>query len=997
MPLTYTESQREAIGHRDGNLLILACAGSGKTEVISRRIAELVDEDVPRSAIVAFTFMERAAEELKARIRLHLEDLDPNDPSLGDMYVGTVHSFCLQLLKELDPTYRGYEVMDEARQAALLVSNYYDLGLQGLQSRTGNYTATIKRFIATLNVMHTEGIDVDGIDDPQLVSVIRAYRELAHERPNLFFDFNSIIDELLRCLQDDEAALAAVRERFRYLVVDEYQDIDPRQEELISLLSNGGTEIFVTAVGDDDQAIFGWRGTDVQNILTFEERYPDVSRVRLEDNFRSTHGVVEIANAAIRLLPPDQRLEKQMFAARWEGDGHARELVERLAEPGDLQRQTFASAAEEAAWVADRIEELRGVEVEERSGARRALHYSDMAVLLRSVSSCGQAFVDEFELRGIPYVVRGTGGLLATTEVRLVSALFALLAEQDFFMYPVGGGTPERREEADTRQFVREACERLRSNGDMPLADGVGVLGWVARKRAELNRQMRPREQRGRLSRRIYPQSILHEMLGELGAGEPEGAFSDTVLYNLGRLSSIITDFEAVHQWVKPRDLKGFLIFLGFWGRQADAGASEEVGSPVAVQILTVHKAKGLEWPVVFLPQIRSHIFPHRNRNQPVETFLSESVFDGARYATGDDGERRLWYVGLTRCRKFLHVSSEHRKGILPQQFLTEIQHDLMRDDGEDPTERERGEPTAAHDVELFPTTFSDLNYYWQCPADYKLRNLMGFGPGVREAYGYGQQIHNLLAEVHERARQGEVWDENSVAELVDRRFNLRYTRGRPFEALRRAAARSVVRYVNDFEDHAELVLEAEKPFEYIDRQSGALISGTIDLLERIQPGPQGEERVPVCVVDFKTHRWEDAENFFRRVDEVTTQLRLYALAARAALDLAPQDSAAHFLSPNPPSRELRDQGVEERVTVDVSEELQEEVRSRVSSTVASIQDQQFPRRGAETGRCPECDFKMICPGFRQSAEEGQEPAPPDAANESEIELIMDEQGVEAD
>ncbi len=997
MPLTYTESQLEAIGHRDGNLLILACAGSGKTEVISRRIAELVHEGVPRSAIAAFTFMERAAEELKARIRLHLEDLDPDDPSLGDMYVGTVHSFCLQLLKELDSAYRGYEVMDEARQAALLVSNYYKLGLQALQPRTGNYTETIKRFIATLNVMHTEGIDVDGIDDPQLVASIVAYRELAHQRPNLFFDFNSIIDELIRRLRTDETGLAAVRERFRYLVVDEYQDIDPRQEELISLLSDDGTEIFVTAVGDDDQAIFGWRGTDVQNILTFEDRYPDVSRVRLQDNFRSTHGVVEIANAAIQRLPADQRLGKQMFAARWEGVGDARELVERLAEPGDLQRQTFPSAAREAAWVADRIEGLLGVQVEERSGARRALHYSDMAVLLRTVSKCGQVFVDEFDARGIPYVVRGTGGLLGTTEVRLISALFALLAERDFFKYPVGGGTPQSLPEADTRQFVRDACNRLRASGDMPLANGVAVLGWVARKRAELNRQMLPREERGRLSRRIYPQSIFHEMLGELGAGETDGAFSETVLYNLGRLSSIITDFEAVHQWVTPRDLPGFLIFLGYWGRQADAGAGEEVGSPVAVQILTVHKAKGLEWPVVFLPQISSRIFPHQYRNRPVETFLPAGIFDGRRYATEDVGERRLWYVGLTRCRKFLHVSSEDRSGKRPQQFLTEIQHDLMRDDGIDPTERERGQPTAAQDVELFPTTFSDLNYYWQCPADYRLRNLMGFGPGVREAYGYGQQIHNLLAELHERARQGEVLDEHAVAELVDRRFNLRYTRGRPLEALRRAAARSVIRYVNEFEDHAELVLEAEKPFEYIDRESGALISGTIDLLERIRSGPEGEEKVPVCVVDFKTHRWDEAESFFRRVDEVTTQLRLYALAARAALNLDPQDAAAHFLSPNPPSQELRDRGVEERVSINVSEGTQEDVRQRVSETVAAIQAQLFPRHGAETGRCPRCDFQSICPGFRESANEGQRSAAPSAANEREVQMVMDEQGVGAE
>lgn len=997
MSLVYTPSQRAAIAHREGNLLILACAGSGKTEVVSRRIAELVaEEGVPRASIVAFTFMEKAAEELKARIRRHLEALSPDDPSLGDMYVGTVHSFCLQLLKELDPAYRGYEVMDEARQFALIIANYFaweerGIGLNRLQARGHSYTDTIRRFLNTLNALHTEQVDPAGLNDPGLVEALERYRRLTRGRPNQFFDFNSIIDELLVRLEADPEALGSIRERFRYLIVDEYQDIDPRQEALIRTLSDGGTQMSVTVVGDDDQAIFGWRGANIDNILTFSERYPNVTREYLTENFRSTHAVVEIANAAIRRIPPDRRLAKEMVASQWiHGPDQEPVLTEKLAQAGDVQRQTFASPQEEAAWIAERIEQLHGVVVEQRDGTRRALHYSDMAVLLRSVRGQGQVIVDELERRNIPVVVKGTGGLFGEPEIQLVHACFTLLAKGEYRV----DGQPLTTEQ--TRTLVRQLADSLRENGVLPAASGTRLLEWVAATRRRFDRQMLPPEQRGRLSRRIYPQAVFHDMLSVLGANTPGGAFTETALYNLGRFSALLTEFEAVHQWVTPAQLTQLLIFLGIWAQsKADSGPAEDVAAPVAVRVMTVHASKGLEWPVVFLPQIRSSVFPSSMRNRGLDTFLPDHVFNGARYATGDDGERRLWYVALTRCEKFLHVSAVRRTRQKPTVFYTEINHDFVTDDGTDPTEREQGVPTAAHDVELFPTTFSDLNYYWQCPADYRLRSLMGFGPGVTESYGYGQQVHNLLAELHDLAKEEREIDQALVEDLVERRFNLRYTRGRPLEALKRAAAQSLVRYVEEYREHTELVLEAEKPFEFVDRDSGALITGTIDLLERIEQDRQGDFfRVPVGIVDFKTHRWTDADAYREKLAEVTRQLLLYAAAARNALGLLPEEASAHFLAPAPPVDELIAEGVEERPTVTVSEDREANVLAEVAETVEAIRSGDFPRTGPAKGRCGKCDFRLLCPGLSET-QGAAAPRPLEETQVLEVDIVLDEQGME--
>ena len=160
--MQYTDNQLEAINFDEGNLLILACAGSGKTEVISRRIAKLVGIGVPKESIMAFTFTEKAAESLKTRIRKHLEELNPSEPMLGDLRVGTIHSIALKLLKELNPEYRKYEVLDEQKQAAFVATNYFRLGLNQLG---GRYGETIRKFLNTLNAIYIKKIGVNQIED----------------------------------------------------------------------------------------------------------------------------------------------------------------------------------------------------------------------------------------------------------------------------------------------------------------------------------------------------------------------------------------------------------------------------------------------------------------------------------------------------------------------------------------------------------------------------------------------------------------------------------------------------------------------------------------------------------------------------------------------------------------------------------------------------------------------------------------------------------------
>ena len=969
-----TDAQSEAVNFDSGdpsNLLILACAGSGKTETLACRAAHMVKDGVPRGSIVAFTFTEHAAAELKHRIRRRVEDATPEEPALGDMYVGTIHAYCLQVLRKRDPSRRIFEVMDETRQAALIAANFVrfrggdGIGLDRLRTRTrsGTYGETLNTFLATLNVIHQQEIDIKNIGDTVLASAVDRYREIAHGDPNYFFDFNNIIDTMIDLLRSNSGVLEEIRAELRHLFVDEYQDVDDRQEELIHLLTNGGRNPTLTVVGDDDQALYGFRGARVDNILDFERKYPDVRVVRLEDNFRSTHAIVSIADEAVRRV--SKRIDKEPKARIGAPDGS---LQERFADPGDILLETFPSEEAEAQWVAERIQAIRGTRFVENDGTERGLDYGDMAVLLRSVRGAGAPFAEALRDRNIPVVVTGTGGLFDNEEVRLVQAAFSLLARADFALPKESGGI-DLLSTARTREFVRRAVSALRANGRLgPSANSTHLLSWLDQKRAELGQRAVARTERSRgLGARIYPQEIFQQMLQELGAREDP--WPESTMFNLGAFSNLLTQFESVHQWITPARLKSLVLFLSNWAtRHVDEGGVSELAALNSVKIMTVHAAKGLEWPVVFLPRISSRVFPSSLRTRSPETFLPSGSYDIGPYVGGDDGERRLWYVALTRCAKFLHISSLHRRGTKPTPYFREIDHDCVFPPGSEPPEHAQIVATPPADSNLLQTTYSDLAAFRRCEREYQLRALMDFSPGVGEQFGYGQRIHDILAEVHNMAIGGDTITPDVVRELVARRFRLRYTRGRPFEILRRAAEAALVRYVERAGEDLSRARAAEKPFELIDRDSGALIAGVVDLLERPDDCAPPSQREIIGLVDFKASRIGTREEYKATVDAALEQLRLYAVGVRYAFDMEPAEATARILSPRPLPDELRASGRDEWIDVRVDPEAQREAAADLSDTVSQLrkrlQNRDFPTSGASRGKCGRCDFRTFCPGY---------------------------------
>ena len=963
--MIYTQSQQDALNFREGNLLIIACAGSGKTQVLSRRIALLVSEGVQRNSIVAFTFTDMAAGELKSRIRKELAALREEgrieDASLGDIYIGTIHSFSLQLLKEINANYRNYDIIDEKRQAAIIVSKYRDFGLDKLQG-TNSKIETIRRFIETLNIIYRESIDVDSLRNRDLIESIHLYQNFVKQRPNCFLTFDEIIAELARVIDNNEAIRTKVQNRFTNIFVDEYQDVDDRQEKLIQLLSNYGQSAVVCAVGDDDQAIYRFRGATINNILTFEARYPSVRRITLSTNFRSTHAIVEIANAAVsgqrigrkNIAGLSRRLTKSMRAQHY--NVMTNQFEETMAEHGDIYNCVFNSDSMEAAFVANKVEELLGIPW--GSGeCQRGLSYADMAILCRSLNYT-KAITDELSRRNIPYIIKGSKGLFESEEIKVVHAVFCLLFDCLYVTPSLDQyDRYDMYNEADTRRIIRTNLDHLKQTGAFPHADSNGLFVWIAQKKV-LFMQMQDQQARIRnnLSRRIHPQAIFYELLETIGANKCD--VPEKVLFNLGRFSELILDFESVHQWVTPYDMRDFAYYLGYWAtREANDIRHQDLGAQDAVQISTIHQAKGLEWPVVFIPTLTNRRFPSARRNRGVENLLEADECIGrsaARVGSPEaqerfDEELRLWYVALTRSKKYLFISGLDYSGTHTSQFSSNIRHDYACTDPNIVFPRQnRITPVVPVDATILPTNFSDLRYYWDCPRDYLLRRLMGFSPGVNESYGYGQQIHNLLALLHVTISDAAV-DDAWIESQVDSHFNLRYTRGEPLEAMKAAAKRILKNYLHDDPDIQNKVLHAEKPFEFM--IGDAMISGTIDLLNKADPLSEDESQVEI--VDFKTGKTGDDLAAAERRSHVQQQLQLYAIATQDALGLEPLKATAHFLYANQPH-------CKEDITL--SEDEISRIKRQITDTVTAIKQGCFPVCAA-TDKCVTCDYKAICRG----------------------------------
>lgn len=848
--LTFTPSQAAAIEDVDTTLQLIACAGSGKTQVLAQRIAHILAQPgVHPGNLVAFTFTEKAAAELKERVHAVVKAEIGDVVGLAEMFIGTMHGYCLDLLQTYVPDTFKYGVLTDITQQLLIDRESKRSGLttctklvQGNESPLKRYTDT-RTYRAALSILQEDEIDFSQVRDAVTAS-LASYRELLQHRK--YFDYTSMMVQAVEFLERVQTSVDLtsservlrdhVRDEVRYVIVDEYQDVNPIQERLVARLVHEGANLCV--VGDDDQTIYQWRGSEVSNIITFANRYAGVRTIELAENFRSSKGVVELGRSVAQRLNSRERLDKQMVYASHQG-----------WERGDMLALQFGDAAEEAEWIAQRILDLQGMPFVDKPGSSpRGLSWSDCAVLYRSVKDA-DALVDEFKRRNIPFLIKGLARLFDAVEIQACVGLF---------QYMMGEITAsDLRKLWDTADLIPDPARWsglisvLDEGADFDKSDRWGTY----------NIQRLYLRALGALSIRedTVPGDVRHKEL---------------VMYQLGKFSQVISDFEAIHFSSSPeRKYRSFVDFLRFQAPGVYEESDEDAGyvRPDAVVISTVHRAKGLQWPAVFVPFLRQGRFPMRGVGglQVIPHIIADAaVANGARYKGGVADETRLFYVAVTRSQKYLYVSyapgDKRGQGKASDFYLHSTGSSWMSTTDERLPDVERLVPTPKLETPNVAISFSELKYLFDCPYQFKLRFMYGFNPPIHEALGYGKGLHDALAEMHKRALAGDVPSSEEAEALVDRHLHTPYAYPALGDQLRTAAVGAIERY---FERHGRdltRTIHSEKQVS-VDIAPGVSVSGRIDLIKSL-------ETDETAIVDFKsTARSQDE-------DVTRDQLAIYAL-----------------------------------------------------------------------------------------------------------------------
>ncbi len=894
-----------AVRHRGSHLQIIAAAGSGKTEVVSQRVADLLADGFPPRSIVAFTFTERAAAELKNRVTLRVEHRLGRDAldQVGGIFIGTIHSYCFQLLQRFVPRYETYDVLDENQVTAFLAREAHRLGIRDLDGRNRLF-ASIGSFLKNVDVVDNELLDPATIPDP-FGNILRNYLSTL-ERYRLL-TYGQQVVRAVRELEKPEVA-RHVHAELRHLIVDEYQDVNPAQERLVALLVAGGAELCV--VGDDDQAIYQWRGSDVSNIVNFADRYPNVRTFAITTNRRSRPTVIQAANQFATTIPG--RIAKTM--------GEFRQGAQGAAEVAVWWAET---ELDEAGYVADLILRLND----------EGVRFRDMAVLVRSSASYPR-LVEQFATFDIPVQPGGRSGLFDQPEARALGRTFCWLSDIDWREQYRGGGPVEENDLVDEYTAVF----------DLDKPGRVRLRRLLHQWRDAIPGKTRTADLVGEL----------YTLLDELDVRSWDLSDPRNVnrMGTLARFSALLADYESVRRRARPDPerageqiggedrgpwyYKNLAIHLVNYAQGEYEGFDGEPDFELdAVDLTTVHRAKGLEWPVVFVPSATAGRFPTVYAGRPQPWLVPRELFSADRYEGSDADERRLFYVAMTRARDWLSVSRHERvtaNRVRASPYWSELAaHEVDVDEIELP----RIESAHQGDDEPIQITYSDMAAFLECGMAFRLRNLLGFQPRLAPELGYGKAVHHVMRAVAEFTQaNGRVPSDAEVERIFDADFFLPTANKAAHRQLKAAAKRLVAAYKRDHQDDLQRVWETERPFEL--HLEGVIVSGRADVIL------DKEDGVPtaLAIVDYKTSTHGD-------IGEHALQLQVYADAGRReGLDVR----AAY----------VHDLAATRRESVPVDPATIGEAEDVVTEAAVRLRARDY--RPTPGPKCRRCEVRTVCP-----------------------------------
>ncbi|MBN2369255.1 MAG: ATP-dependent helicase [Vicinamibacteria bacterium] len=961
-------SQREAVLHGEGPLLIIAGAGTGKTTVLTRRAAHLIASKRARpEEILALTFTEKAAIEMAERV----DQLIPY--GYVETWIGTFHAFGDRILRDaalesgLDPDFR---VLARPEQIIFLKERLWRLPLDRFRP-LGDPARHLGALLTLVSRAKDEDVgpeeyrvwaegraaqaESDAERDEsakhlEVAAFYEIYQRLLAEAG--LVDFGDQIFLALRSLRERAALLAKLRNRYRYVLVDEFQDTNHAQFEMVRLLADPAKPN-ITVVGDDDQAIYRWRGAASANLLAFRDAYPSAQEVVLKDNHRSTQVILDAASRLIAYNNP-YRLEvlagidKRLRAARRDGP--------------PVRHVRYDTVSAESDGVAEMTAEK----------LQRGFRPRDVAVLVRS-NGDADPFLRALNVRAIPHRFSGSRGLYAREEVRMLVSFLRTLANPNdsVSLFYLAASEVYRLPEIDllrlnayARRKTKPLLEALR---DLPRNDDLVGVGGAARQAAsrliaDIDRAAKeaPRVRTGEVLYRFLQESGL---LGRLARAADSAAESKAK--NIARFFEIVRTYGEIAEHDRAPAFIEHLDLLREAGD--DPAVAEADPDEDAVHVLTVHKAKGLEFPIVFLVACADGKFPVKRRGEPLELPLAlvhEPLAEGDAHLAE---ERRLFYVAMTRAKEELILTSAADYGTVRPRKVSLFAVEALDLPSPAPPSRKsdvfealaRNRPRAEAVAGVLPPiaedtmlrlSFNQIDDYRTCPLKYRYVHILRVPLLAHHRVVYGSAVHKAI-QAHFRARvEARPFSEGDLIDAFRGAWISEGFLSREHEERRMAAGeQALLRFHHEERERPLSPTGVEQEFTFfVDRNK---IMGRYDLVVEDASGAR--------ILDFKTGAVDDMKKARERARD-SLQLDIYALAYLRLTGRLPDWVELRF--------------VETGVSGGKKPTLEQATATEalIRDVAARLRLREYPARPSYLA-CGQCAFRDICPHTARGPETGVE------------------------
>lgn len=859
------KQQQEAVDYFDSPLLIIAGPGTGKTRVITEKILKIIDkEDNPdiSNKILVSTFTIKSANELKVRLK---EDKRIAD-NVENMQISTIHSFCQKML-ETYPEYHEwgstFSVLDEIEQYIIVKNNYkykYDLLdiRNELQKKVG-FGDIVDNIIKLFNTLSENYVDPEKLIeeikkdktrknhklDLKIATAYKLYLDDLLDPKNVRLDFALLQREFLKLLESNSDILEKLRDKFYYILIDEYQDTNPIQDKIFRLISE--PKFNITTVGDEDQSIYGFRGASISNFRNFDKRYPNAKILKLEKNYRSFKEIVEISD---NFISSKRDKPKKIISQR-----------------GKFNKPLLIKGE-------DKFDEAkRVVEFIEDQVKKGNFDYGDVTILFKSVRSHSEPYIEHLDKLEIPKQVIGDGSLL---ELDYLSKIVRLMSYLNGFEIP----TENKREDIrilslinplsseiigisqESEEKIKVALELGDSLSDFLKKDNIRELELYNEDEEILFNLI---EYRNNLisSKKISQLNVYLTLIQKFGFLEKilrdkeKDPYYTLKLKNLALFSELINKYEKTMRKTKFENLFWFLYTLPE-NKMQDVASIENVN---AVKLMTIHQSKGLEFPVVILAGITQNRFGRNGGGDgylidiPYNLTLSNLDFDRMEEL------ERIFYVGMTRAEDLLIFGTFENKHNKVSTYITEkIGMDNLQDLEFSSFDKklESSFKLLGDKLEL---SYSGVNAYKDCEFRFWLTYVLGFQTPELETQEFGSLVHTALQKLNNSLKEGKNIKKRKIVQIVDSLCKTDESKVN----YRDKIIHYLTQYHKNFEGRYNKILEVELPFSYINND--LIIKGYSDLIVENKKGE-------IEIIDFKSHKESGLEK-----QHIDLQLRMYNLA----------------------------------------------------------------------------------------------------------------------